>query len=60
MYQLDFEGAYLQGEADYPIYMRFPPELHQMGCGIPEGKVALLRKSLYGLKQAGHVWWSTL
>ena len=31
-----------------------------MGCGVPAGKVALLLKSLYGLKQSGFIWWSTL
>ena len=60
MYQLDFEGAYLQGKADFPIYMSFPKELNDLGIGVPEGKVAFLQKSLYGLAQAGHVWWSTL
>ena len=58
--QLDFDGAYLQGEADCPIYMSFPPELNKYGCGIPDGKVCLLRKSLYGLRQAGWIWWQTL
>ena len=61
MWQLDFEGAYLQGKADYPIYMEFPSGLNSVpGIDIPEGKVALLKKSLYGLKQAGNIWWATL
>lgn len=61
IWQLDFEGAYLQGKADFPIYMSFPKELRDIeGIDWPVGKVALLRKSLYGLKQAGNVWWATL
>ena len=59
MQQLDFEGAYLQGTADCVQYMSFPPELVTLGI-IPEGKVALLKKSLYGLHQSGWVWWQTL
>ena len=60
--QMDFEGAYLQGNADHEIYMSFDPMLNDpfLDCGIPEGYVARLRKSIYGLKQAGHVWWQTL
>ena len=60
IHQLDFDGAYLQGKADCDIYMSFPPELNKYGCGIPDGKVCLLQKSLYGLKQAGWIWWQTL
>ena len=56
MWQLDLEGAYLQGKVDYPIYMEFPKELNSIdGMDIPQGKVALLRKSVYGLKQAGNI-----
>ena len=60
LHQLDFANAYLQGKADYPIYMSFPKDIEHYDCGIPPGKVALLRKSIYGLVQAGFVWWSTL
>ena len=58
--QLDFTGAYLQGTADYPIYMSFPPELEALGLGIGKDNVCLLNKSLYGLKQAGARWYATL
>ena len=60
MFRLDFDGAYLQGKADHKIYMQFPKDLNKMGIHVPEGHVALLKKSLYGLKQAGAVWWATL
>ena len=40
--QMDFEGAYLQGNADHEIYMSFDPMLNDpfLDCGIPEGYVA--------------------
>ena len=62
IHQMDFEGAYLQGDADHEIYMSFDKMLNHedLKCGVPEGYVAKLKKSIYGLKQAGHVWWETL
>ena len=64
MLQMDFEGAYLQGDADYEMYMDFPKGLDARdaqgksiwGFEVPPGKVAKLKKSLYGLKQAGARW----
>ena len=49
--QFDVKGAYLNGYLEEEIYMRQPP-------GFEDGteRVCLLRRSLYGLKQAGHVW----
>jgi hypothetical protein len=48
----NFTGAYLNGklDADKEIYMQPPPGYEGQG----PNKVKRLRKSLYGLKQAGH------
>ena len=54
----DFTGAYLNGEldADEEIYMQPPPGYEGQG---PD-EVKRLRKSLYGLKQAGRKWYDAL
>ena len=49
--QLDVKGAYLNGYLDEEIYMRQPP-----GFEDGTGRVCRLRRSLYGLKQAGNIW----
>ena len=54
----DISYAYLHGKIDVPIIIVQPrdsrnEELHP-------GKVCLLLKSMYGLKQAGSIWGSTL
>ena len=53
----DFVGAYLNGELDdnEVIYMQSPP-----GYKNDAHTVKRLRKSLYGLKQAGRKWYDTL
>jgi hypothetical protein len=50
-YQLDVKNAYLNGDLDEEIFMKQPP-------GFDDGtnRVCKLKKSLYGLKQAGNVW----
>ena len=53
----DVGSAFLHGELEEEIWMNFPPELK---AGHREGRVARLRKSLYGLKQAGKCWNDTL
>jgi hypothetical protein len=54
----DFTSAYLNGEldADEEIYMQPPPGYEGQG---PD-EVKRLRKSLYGLKQAGRKWYDAL
>ena len=53
----DFDGAYLNGELgeDEDIYMKNPP-----GYNEDDDTVKHLKKSLYGLKQAGRKWYDTL
>jgi hypothetical protein len=53
----DFNGAYLNGELDdnEEIYMYSPPGYDADGTTVKR-----LRKSLYGLKQAGRKWYDTL
>jgi hypothetical protein len=53
----DFIGAYLNGELDEDeeIYMQPPPGYEGQG-----ENVLRLRKSLYGLKQAGRKWYEAL
>ena len=53
----DFDGAYLNGELseDEEIYMENPP-----GYDEDDDTVKRLKKSLYGLKQAGRKWYDTL
>lgn len=49
----DVKTAFLYGELEEPIYMKQPQGF------IVEGKehqVCLLRRSIYGLKQAGRIW----
>ena len=53
----------MQGDADFKdINMSFPQgmEDNDWGVDIPKGKVCKLKKSLYGLKQTGFIWWQTL
>jgi hypothetical protein len=49
--QMDVTGAYLNGKLDEEIYMRQAP-----GFDNGTNQVYLLKKVLYGLKQAGHLW----
>jgi len=54
----DFNGAYLNGklDEDEEIYMQAPPGYEGQG----EHSVKRLKKSLYGLKQAGQKWYDAL
>ena len=55
LHQVDVVGAYLQGDLEEEIYMHCPP-------GYPSGPnvVWRLKKSLYGLKQAGREWYKNI
>jgi len=49
---LDIRQAYLQATIDEDLYMRAPPGINSRGGEL----VCKLRRSLYGLKQAGREW----
>jgi hypothetical protein len=53
--QMDVTGAYLNGMLDEEIYLT-PPE----GSDVKPGHCWRLKRSLYGLKQAGRTWNKTL
>lgn len=55
IHQVDVVGAYLNGVLEEEIYMRQP-----LGFEDGTGRVWKLKKTLYGLKQAGRVWNKTL
>src|SRR6266404_9735432 len=59
LHQVNIKGAYLNGElsVDEVLYMRHPPGYPEPGA---DGQVLHLRKSLYGLKQAGRHWYQKL
>ena len=53
---IDFTLAFPQADVDATIYMEVP-----IGCTVPEGDyVCLLKKNLYGLKQAAKTWYEHL
>ena len=70
--QIDFIGAFLNGDLKEDIYMEIPPELIKLvakdlkfvnlvaKCGYninsAEGQIIHLKKALYGLKQSPRVW----
>ena len=53
--QMDVSTAYLNGELEEELYMSPPP-----GVPIQPGYCWQLKRSLYGLKQAGRTWNKTL
>lgn len=57
--QCDFKGAYLNGVLPEPIYIEQPE-----GFDSPEAPHAThiwkLHKALYGLKEAGRIWYNTV
>ena len=58
--QLDIRSAYLYGNVtdEETLYLRPPPG--NLLPNLPEGYILKLRKTLYGLKQAGRRWYEKL
>ncbi|GFY89235.1 hypothetical protein Acr_06g0011750 [Actinidia rufa] len=56
LHQLDVKNAFLNGDLHETIYM--DPPLGFRAEGEYTGKVCCLRKSLYGIKQSPHAWFS--
>ena len=56
---IDVQQAFLQGTLEEDLYMQMPPGLPSRS---PDGRriVVKLDRSIYGLKQAGRVWWQLL
>jgi Reverse transcriptase (RNA-dependent DNA polymerase) len=59
LHQIDIKGAYLNGELteNERVYMSQPPGYHAPNSS---GKVCILQKTLYGLKQSGQHWYQKL
>ena len=56
--QMDVKTAYLYGDLEEEIYMRLPDGIHDF-IKLPKNTqpIVRLRKSIYGLKQAGRQWY---
>ena len=55
-HQMDVKSAILHGDLLEEIYMEQPPRYDQDNSSI----VYLLKKSLYGLKQASRAWYAKM
>ena len=56
IHQVDYSNAFLQGDLEREVYMVVP----KMMEGVSSNKVCLLRKSLYGLREAPRIWYELL
>jgi len=54
LHQMDVKSAYLNSLIDTAVYMRLPPGHDQ------KGKVARVKRGIYGLRQSGNLWHKTL
>ena len=58
LHQMDVKGAFLNAPIDKDIFVEQPPGYEKYENG--QKLTCYLNKSLYGLKQSGHNWHSTL
>ena len=58
IYGLDIENAFLESDLDATIYMNLPKDVYRQPDGKPV--VVKLKKSLYGLKQAGELFYKLM
>ena len=54
LHQMDVKSAYLNSTIDTAVYMRLPPGYSR------KGKVALVKRGIYGLRQSSNLWHKTL
>ena len=54
IHHMDVTSAFLNGDLEEVVYMQQPPSFE--ASGAQAGFVCKLKKSLYGLKQAGRTW----
>ena len=54
LHQMDVKSAYLNSPIDTIVYMHLPPGYKQ------KGKVACVKRGIYGLRQSGNLWHKTL
>lgn len=57
MWMVDFVSAFLNSDIKHTVYMKQPDGFVKKG---DEGKVCLLKKTLYGTMQGAHDWYETL
>ncbi|MBW0510220.1 hypothetical protein O181_049935 [Austropuccinia psidii MF-1] len=55
VHSFDFTAAYLNAPIDMGVWIKLPD-----GMNIPANMGCLLKKALYGTKQAGRCWWEHL
>lgn len=55
--QLDISNAFLHGKMDIPVYMSQPPGFTDSAA---PSSVCLLRRTIYGLRQAPRAWYNAL